>query len=86
MTNVSKIDLDKFSRFFPVKHILTFHANRLKRGSNLHETSNVVSWRNRKNVSKYGTCMLKIIHRAIAHCLDVCKKSVHYENTPIQIY
>ena len=68
MTRVSKINLDKFSNIFTVKHNLTFHANCLKRGINLHEMSNAVSL-GKKN-SKYG--MMKLLYRALAHLFDVC--------------
>ena len=29
-------------------------------------------WENKKNISKYG--MIKLLHRALAHLFDVCKK------------
>ena len=73
MNSCQKLTWTNSADIFTVKHNLTFHANCLKRGINLHEMSNAVSLR-KKNISKYG--MMKLLHRALAHLFDVCKNSI----------
>ena len=66
----------KLADTFTVKHNLTFHANCLKRGINLHQFAwNVkccLLGKIKKDISKYG--MIKLLHRALAHLFDACEK------------